>query len=120
MDSLEHVPRPIRRWQYCFRLSPLLIAGVGLFLSGALLAAPDAAGVKNDDDEETEVQQAARRIVEAAAGVSAETAMDLLEASGRSVRTAIVMGKLGIGREEAEKRLAGYGGRVAAALEHNG
>ena len=62
----------------------------------------------------------ARRIIESAAGVSAESAMEFLEASGRSVRTAIVMAKLGIGREEAEARLAAGAGRVAAALEHNG
>ena len=62
----------------------------------------------------------ARRIIEEAAGVSAEAAMELLETSGRSVRVAIVMGKSKIGREEAEKRLAAGGGRVAAALEHNG
>ena len=62
----------------------------------------------------------ARRIIEAATDVSAERAMELLEASGRSVRTAIVMGKLGIEREAAEARLAKGGGRVAAALEHNG
>ncbi len=62
----------------------------------------------------------ARRIIEAATGVSADRAMELLELSGRSVRTAIVMGKLGVGREEAEKRLAGCGGKIAAALEHNG
>ena len=51
----------------------------------------------------------ARRIIETAAGVSAGRAMELLEASGRSVRTAIAMGKLGIGREEAEARLAALG-----------
>jgi len=62
----------------------------------------------------------AQRIISDAAGVTAERAIELLEESGRSVRTAIVMGKLGIGREAAEQRLAAGGGRVAAALESNG
>jgi N-acetylmuramic acid 6-phosphate etherase len=62
----------------------------------------------------------AQRIIEEAVGVSAERAMELLEASGRSVRTAIVMDKLKIGREEAERRLRECGGRVAAALVDNG
>jgi N-acetylmuramic acid 6-phosphate etherase len=56
------------------------------------------------------------RIIAQAANVSAERAAELLEASGRSVRTAIVMGKAGISREEAERRLAQAGGRVTLAL----
>jgi N-acetylmuramic acid 6-phosphate (MurNAc-6-P) etherase len=40
----------------------------------------------------------------------------LLSASGNRVRTAIVMGKAGVSREEAERRLAAAGGRVARAL----
>jgi N-acetylmuramic acid 6-phosphate etherase len=62
----------------------------------------------------------ARRIVEAATGVSAAIAMELLEASGRDVRCAILMGKRGVGRDEAEKRLAECGGKLAVALEQNG
>jgi len=58
----------------------------------------------------------ARRIVARAAGVSAERAIELLAESGMSVRTAIVMGKGGIGREEAERSLAASGGRVRQAL----
>jgi N-acetylmuramic acid 6-phosphate etherase len=58
----------------------------------------------------------ARRIVAQAAGVTYEQAGELLVQSGASVRTAIVMAKAGIGREEAERRLAAAGGRVAKAL----
>jgi N-acetylmuramic acid 6-phosphate etherase len=58
----------------------------------------------------------ARRIIAEAAGVSAERAVELLELSGECVRTAIVMGKAGVGRVEAERRLAAAGGRVRNAL----
>jgi N-acetylmuramic acid 6-phosphate etherase len=58
----------------------------------------------------------ARRIVAQAAGVSYERAGELLSAAGDVVRTAIVMGKAGVGREEAERRLRSSGGRVSEAL----
>jgi N-acetylmuramic acid 6-phosphate etherase len=58
----------------------------------------------------------ARRIVAQAAGVSPERARGLLAESGMSVRTAIVMGRAGIGRDEAERRLAASRGRVRQAL----
>jgi N-acetylmuramic acid 6-phosphate etherase len=58
----------------------------------------------------------ARRIVAQAAGVAYERAGELLDHSGGSVRTAILMGKAGIGREEAERRLAEAGGRISLAL----
>jgi N-acetylmuramic acid 6-phosphate etherase len=58
----------------------------------------------------------ARGIVARAAGVSCERAGELLAAAGNSVGTAIVMGKLGIGREAAERRLAESGGRIRRAL----
>ncbi len=54
----------------------------------------------------------ARRIVAQAAGVPPERAVELLAESGMSVRTAIVMGKAGITREEAERRLAAAGGHI--------
>src|ERR1017187_5941215 len=56
------------------------------------------------------------RIIVQAAGVSYECAGELLARSGESVRTAIVMAKAGIGREEAERRLAAAGGRISKAL----
>ncbi|HEX3747208.1 MAG TPA: N-acetylmuramic acid 6-phosphate etherase [Bryobacteraceae bacterium] len=58
----------------------------------------------------------ARRIVAQAAGVSDARAAELLAEGGQSVRTAIVMAKAGVGREEAERRLAAAGGRVSQAL----
>jgi N-acetylmuramic acid 6-phosphate etherase len=58
----------------------------------------------------------ARRIIAQSAGVTAERAAELLELSGDCVRTAIVMGKAGVGRTEAERRLAAAGGRIRKAL----
>jgi N-acetylmuramic acid 6-phosphate etherase len=58
----------------------------------------------------------ARRIVAQAAGVDPGRAAELLAESGMSVRTAIVMGRAGIARQEAEHRLAASRGRVRLAL----
>jgi N-acetylmuramic acid 6-phosphate etherase len=58
----------------------------------------------------------ARRIIAQATGVSYDRAGELLTDSGKSVRVAILMGKAGIGREEAEQRLAAAGGRISKAL----
>jgi N-acetylmuramic acid 6-phosphate etherase len=58
----------------------------------------------------------ARRIVARASGATYEQAGDLLAAAGNSVRTAIVMGKLGLSREQADDRLAKAGGRISEAL----
>ena len=58
----------------------------------------------------------ARRIIAQAAGVGSDRAAELLSASGNRVRTAIVMGKAGLSRDEAERRLAAADGRVARAL----
>jgi N-acetylmuramic acid 6-phosphate etherase len=58
----------------------------------------------------------ARRIIAQAAGVSNERAAELLDASGRSVRTAIVMARAGVDREEADRRLRAVGGRIALAI----
>ena len=59
----------------------------------------------------------ARRIVASAAECSEEEAAALLEASGRSPKTAIVMGLCGIGREEADALLARTHGRIRLAAE---
>lgn len=61
----------------------------------------------------------ARRIISRATGCGGEEAARLLSASGRSVRTAIVMGRLRVDREEAERRLAAAGNVVARALGEN-
>ena len=54
------------------------------------------------------------RIVAQAAAVTYQQAGKLLEQSGDNVRVAIVMARRGIDRQEAERRLAAAGGRVAA------
>ena len=64
----------------------------------------------------TKLVDRARRIVAQAAGVSDERAGELLEQAGKSVRTAILMGKTTISREEAEQRLRAAGGRISRAL----
>jgi N-acetylmuramic acid 6-phosphate etherase len=58
----------------------------------------------------------ARRIVARAAGVTYEAAGELLAEAGNSVRAAIVMGKMGVDRETAERRLASAGGRISEVL----
>ena len=60
----------------------------------------------------------ATRIIGEAAGVSLERAGELLAKSGRDVRTAIVMGRLGIGAQAAREKLATAGGRVRDALKN--
>jgi N-acetylmuramic acid 6-phosphate etherase len=58
----------------------------------------------------------AERIIAAAVGCDMETAARLLVASGSDVKVAIVMGRLGVGREAAEERLEAVGGILAGAL----
>ena len=58
----------------------------------------------------------AQRIVAYATGLDRAAANALFAAAGEVVRTAIVMGKLGISREEAERRLAAANHRIAEAL----
>ena len=60
-----------------------------------------------------------RRTVMTVAGVEYDEAGRALEAAGRSVKTAIVMLKLGCSREEAETRLRLTGGFVRRAIESN-
>jgi N-acetylmuramic acid 6-phosphate etherase len=62
------------------------------------------------------LEDRARRIIEQAAGVTAERAAVLLEAAGRSVGTAIVMGKKKVSREAAERLLRNAGGKLREAL----
>jgi N-acetylmuramic acid 6-phosphate etherase len=63
------------------------------------------------------LEDRARRIIEQAAGVSEERAAELLEESGRSVRTAIVMEKKRISRQEAESLLQKARGKIGEALK---
>jgi N-acetylmuramic acid 6-phosphate etherase len=62
------------------------------------------------------LEDRARRIIEQAAEVSAQRAAELLEASGRSVRTAIVMEKKRVSRERAEELLRDARGKLREAL----
>ena len=58
----------------------------------------------------------AERIVMAVTGLHRAAASELFQSSGRSVRTSIVMGRLGVSRGEAERRLAVHGNRIREAL----
>lgn len=58
----------------------------------------------------------AARIVATLTGLSRDECFDLLERGGGAVKTAVVMQRLGLGREEAEGRLSAAGGRLGAAL----
>lgn len=58
----------------------------------------------------------AQRIIMAITGVERERAAVLLEESGRNVRTAAVMGKLGVSRWEAEQRLHTCRGRLREVI----
>ncbi|MBM3759603.1 MAG: N-acetylmuramic acid 6-phosphate etherase [Acidobacteria bacterium] len=56
------------------------------------------------------------RIIVQATNTTRDQASELFDASGRTVRTAIVMGKLGISKAQAEQRLERASGRIADAL----
>lgn len=62
----------------------------------------------------------AERIIAQALGSDGETAARLLAESGKEVKVAIVMGKMGVGREEAVERLETAGGVLADALARKG
>ena len=63
------------------------------------------------------LEDRARRIIQQIAGVSPAGAAALLDQAGRNVPAAIVMGKKGVSRSEAEHVLAQARGRLAVALE---
>jgi N-acetylmuramic acid 6-phosphate etherase len=56
------------------------------------------------------------RIVVEVCGVTRERARELLDAADRSVKTAIVMHKLGVGREQALLALETAGGVIRRAI----
>jgi N-acetylmuramic acid 6-phosphate etherase len=58
----------------------------------------------------------ARRIIARTTGLGYEQAGELLARAGNRVPAAIVMGKLGVSRQEAEQRLAKAGGRISETL----
>ena len=63
------------------------------------------------------LEDRARRIIQEATGVTYQQASELLDRAGRTVRTAIVMQKKGISREEAETLLTHAKGRIREALK---
>lgn len=71
----------------------------------------------NVQPKNTKLEDRARRIVSDAVPADYERAGELLREAGRSVKTAIVMGRLGLDRGAAEARLSVAGGRVSAALK---
>lgn len=71
----------------------------------------------NVQPKNTKLVDRARRIVAQASGVDSRRAAELLAAAGDNVRTAILMGKAGLGRADAERRLASAHGRIAQALK---
>lgn len=62
------------------------------------------------------LQDRGERILMELLGVDRPAATELLERSGGHVKTALVMGRLGVGREEARARLEGAGGVIARVL----
>ena len=61
----------------------------------------------------------ARRIVAQAANVAPEHAGELLVTAGNSVPVAILMGKTGMNRADAEQRLSEAGGRISQAIKNS-
>ena len=71
----------------------------------------------NVQPSNAKLEDRARRIIQEIAGVSFERAGELLDEGGRSVRTAVVMEKKRVGREEAERLLQQARGRLAQILD---
>jgi N-acetylmuramic acid 6-phosphate etherase len=66
----------------------------------------------------TKLEDRARRIIQQVTNAGPTRAAELLEISGRNVRTAIIMEKKGLSRAAAEQLLASHNGRLRAALQH--
>ncbi len=64
----------------------------------------------------SKLRERAIRIVAAAAGISTAEAAELMVASNREMKTAIVAARLGVSPEEARQRLAEVGGKVGRLL----
>jgi len=71
----------------------------------------------NVQPSSTKLEDRAKRIVAQATGVDYDIAGALLKQAGNDVKTAIVMARLGISKENAEKRLREAAGRVSRALK---
>lgn len=70
----------------------------------------------NVQPKNAKLERRAERIIEQSLHVSRERASALLAESGRSVKTAILMGRRGCSRAEAESRLLETGGHLSEAL----
>jgi N-acetylmuramic acid 6-phosphate etherase len=73
----------------------------------------------NVQPKNRKLRDRACRIIAQAVGVGYSDASALLDAAGGSVRAALVMAKLGVSLQEAEKRLAEAGQIVSIALGEN-
>jgi N-acetylmuramic acid 6-phosphate etherase len=62
------------------------------------------------------LRERAKAIISRVTGAAGEEAAALLDAAGGNVKAAIVMQRLGVSREEAERRLAACGWQVAEAI----
>lgn len=71
----------------------------------------------NVEPSNEKLRDRALRIIGQAAAVTQEDAVRLLEESANSVRVAILMGKRGLSRQQAEELLVRAGDRVRVALE---
>ena len=71
----------------------------------------------NVEPRNAKLEDRARRIIAEASAVSYERADELLKEAGGSVKVAIVMAKLAVGREAAESKLSAAGGRISEALK---
>jgi N-acetylmuramic acid 6-phosphate etherase len=63
------------------------------------------------------LEDRARRIIRQITGVSPDRAAELLDQAGRSVPTAVIMGKKNVSRAEAERLLTQARGRLGLVLE---
>jgi len=71
----------------------------------------------NVQPRNTKLEDRAKRIIAQATGVDYDIAGALLKQAGNDVKTAIVMARLGISKENAERRLREAAGRVSRALK---
>jgi len=62
------------------------------------------------------LQERAKGIISLLGGVDYERAAEVFEASGRNVKTSVVMARTGVGRDEAERALSAADGFLARAL----
>jgi N-acetylmuramic acid 6-phosphate etherase len=72
----------------------------------------------NVQPKNVKLRERAARIVADAADVGRERAAECLTGSDGKVKVAILMARLGIAREDAERRLSAARGRISEALKH--